>query len=103
MAMLPTPCKTMPIATPSRLITAMNILADSFNDNRSKGEGIGFTTPLVDGLRPIELGDHLLVAYEEGLEPQECRPLLYRTTLVRTVEYGMQRINALPVPESAET
>ena len=88
----------MPIATPSRIITAMNIMADSFYDARNKGEGIGFTTPLVDGLRPIELGDYLLVAYAE-LESQECRPLLCRTTLVGTVEYGMQRIVACPVPE----
>ena len=98
MAMLPNPPKTMPIK-PSRLITAMNILADSFSDLRNNDGGIGFTTPLVDGLRPIEPGDHLLVAYEEGLEPQECRPLLYRTTLVGTVEYGMQRVVARPVPE----
>ena len=98
MAMLPNPPKTMPIE-PKRLFTAMNILADSFFDHRNKREVIGFTTPLVDGLRPLESGDHILVAYEEGLEPQECRPLLYRTTLVGTVEYGMQRIVARPVPE----
>jgi hypothetical protein len=94
MAILPNLCTKMPIE-PSRLITAMNILADSYVDGRKKGEGIFFTTPLVDGLRPVQVGDILLVAYEEGVET--CTPCHYQVVMALS-GCAMQRINALPFP-----
>jgi hypothetical protein len=99
MAMLPNPCKTMPTTEPCRLITAGNIQHGSFQDNRDKGEGIRFTTPVVEGLPPIDLGSHILVAYKEGLvENVDCKPRSFLVRSILTLD-GMQVINALPVPE----
>jgi hypothetical protein len=99
MAMLPNPCNLMSLPPPSHLFTAGNIQDGSFQNDRDKGEGIWFTTPVVEGLRPIGLGSHILVAYEEGLvESVDCKPRSFQVRSILTFN-GMQRINALPVPE----
>ena len=97
--MLPNPCKTMPIDEPSRLFTAANMLADGFLDNRSAGGEIRFATPRAEGLLPIKVGGLILIAYEEGLPPHECQPRRHLVTRTEAAEYGMQRIDAIPVPE----
>jgi hypothetical protein len=99
MAFHPTACNSMSLPPPSRLITAGNIQHGSFQGARDKGEGIWFTTPVVEGLPPIGMGSHILVAYEEGLvEFVDCKPRSFQVRSILTFD-GMQRINALPVPE----
>jgi hypothetical protein len=100
MAMLPNPCNLMSLPPPSHLFTAGNIQDGSFRDCREKGEGIWFTTPVaMEGLPPIVLGLHILVAYEEGLvEFVDSKPQSFLVRSILTF-YGMQRINALPAPE----
>jgi hypothetical protein len=97
-----TVCNLMSLPPPCRLITATNILHGSYQDNRHKGEGILFTIPVGEhhGLPPIDIGSHILVAYEEDLI--ECKPRSFQVRSILTFN-GMQRINALPAPESADT
>lgn len=95
----PTVCNSMALPPPSRLITAGNIQDGSFQDDRDKGEGIWFVTPVAGDLPPIGMGSHILVACEEGLvEFVDCKPQSFQVRSILTF-HGMQRINALPVPE----
>jgi hypothetical protein len=54
----------------------------------------------MEGLPPIVLGSHILVAYEEGLvEYVDAKPQSFLVRSINTLLDGMLSINALPVPE----
>jgi hypothetical protein len=54
----------------------------------------------MEGLPPIRLGSHIRVVYEDGLvEIADCKPQSFLVRSINTLLDGMQRINALPVPE----
>jgi hypothetical protein len=99
MAIDSTAGNSMSLPPPSHLFTAGNIQHGSFQDDRDKGEGIWLTTPVVEGLPPIGMGSHILVAYEEGLvEWVNAKPQSFQVRSILTLD-GMQRINALPASE----
>jgi len=100
----PTVCNSMPFHPPSHLFTAGNIQYSSFQDNCDKGEGIWFTTPVVEGHPPIDIGSHILVTFNEGLvEFYDSKPRSFLVRSIALIPEGMQVINALPAPERADT